>query len=102
MLTFAPGVRGGPAGALSRTAEAIASTSNDTAERTSNGIANGRRSHRSCAGAVTTALRREHQRDFLQERENCGARVACLTEKYDARIRDLNSTIAGIASRGPY
>ena len=42
------------------------------------------------------------QRDWLQERENCGDRVGCLTERYDARIRDLNSTIEGIASRGPY
>jgi len=42
------------------------------------------------------------QRDWLQERENCGDRVACLTERYDARIRDLNGTIEGIASRGPY
>jgi uncharacterized protein len=42
------------------------------------------------------------QRDWLQERENCGDRVACLTERYDARIRDLSSTIEGIASRGPY
>jgi uncharacterized protein len=42
------------------------------------------------------------QRDFLQERENCGTRVACLTEKYDARIRALNGVIDGIASRGPF
>ena len=42
------------------------------------------------------------QRDWLQERENCGDRVPCLTERYDARIRDLNGTIEGIASRGPY
>lgn len=42
------------------------------------------------------------QRDFLQERENCGGDVACLTQKYDARIGELNGTIAAIASRGPY
>jgi uncharacterized protein len=42
------------------------------------------------------------QRDFLQERENCGGNVACLTKKYDARIADLDATIAAIASRGPY
>ena len=42
------------------------------------------------------------QRDWLQERENCVDRVGCLTERYDARIRDLNSTIEGIASRGPF
>jgi len=42
------------------------------------------------------------QRDWLQERENCGDRVPCLTERYDARIRDLNGTIEGVASRGPY
>lgn len=44
----------------------------------------------------------EAQRDFLQERENCGADVGCLTQKYDARIADLDGTIAAIASRGPY
>lgn len=42
------------------------------------------------------------QRDFLQERENCGSDVACLTAKYDARIAELNGTIAAIAARGPY
>jgi uncharacterized protein len=42
------------------------------------------------------------QRDFLQERENCGADVNCLTRKYDARIAGLNGTIATIASRGPF
>jgi uncharacterized protein len=42
------------------------------------------------------------QRDFLQQRENCGANVGCLTHKYDARIADLNGAIAAIASRGPF
>ena len=42
------------------------------------------------------------QRDWLQERENCGGRIPCLTERYEARIRDLNGTIEGIAARGPY
>ncbi|MCZ7595517.1 MAG: hypothetical protein M5U16_11920 [Hyphomicrobium sp.] len=40
------------------------------------------------------------QRDFLQERENCGADVGCLTAKYDARIADLDGAIAAIAARG--
>ena len=42
------------------------------------------------------------QRDFLQERENCGANVSCIRQKYDARIADLQGTIDQIASRGPY
>jgi uncharacterized protein len=42
------------------------------------------------------------QRDFLQERENCGGNAACIRQKYDARIADLQGTIDQIASRGPY
>lgn len=42
------------------------------------------------------------QRDFLQERENCGADAPCIRQKYDARIADLLGTIDAIASRGPY
>ncbi len=42
------------------------------------------------------------QRDFLQERENCGADAACIRQKYDARIADLQGTIDAIASRGPF
>ena len=42
------------------------------------------------------------QRDFLQQRENCGSDVACLTQKYDARIADLDRTIAAIAAKGPF
>lgn len=41
------------------------------------------------------------QRDWLQTRENCGDRVACLTTAYAMRIKDLNATIAAIAARGP-
>ena len=42
------------------------------------------------------------QRDWLQTRENCGDRVGCLSTAYAMRIKDLNATIAAIASRGPY
>ena len=49
MLTFARSARGLPAGAVSRTAAAVERTSNDTAGSTSNGIANGKRSHDSYA-----------------------------------------------------
>ena len=42
------------------------------------------------------------QRDWLQTRENCGDRVACLTAAYAMRIKDLNATIAAIAARGPF
>jgi uncharacterized protein len=42
------------------------------------------------------------QRDWLQTRENCGDRVACLNAAYAMRIKDLNTTIAAIAARGPF
>ena len=42
------------------------------------------------------------QRDWLQTRENCGDHVGCLKSAYAMRIRDLNATIAAIASRGPF
>lgn len=42
------------------------------------------------------------QRDFLQARENCGADAACIRQKYDARIAELQGTIDAIAVRGPY
>ena len=42
------------------------------------------------------------QRDFLQERDNCGADAACIRKKYDARIADLQGTIDAIAARGPF
>jgi uncharacterized protein len=42
------------------------------------------------------------QRDFRQERENCGANVGCIRQKYDARIAALQGSIDTIASRGPY
>ena len=42
------------------------------------------------------------QRDWLQTRENCGDQVGCLKAAYAMRIKDLNATIAAIASRGPY
>jgi uncharacterized protein len=42
------------------------------------------------------------QRDWLQTRENCGDRVGCLNTAYAMRIKDLNATIAAIASRGPF
>ena len=44
MLTFALSPRGLPASTWSQAAEAVESTSHDTAESTSNGIANGKRS----------------------------------------------------------
>jgi uncharacterized protein len=45
---------------------------------------------------------KDEQREWLKKREACGARVACLTDIYDTRIRALNDVIEGIASRGPY
>ena len=44
MLVFAPIARGLPVGTWSQAAEAVESTSNDTPEGTTNGIANGKRS----------------------------------------------------------
>jgi uncharacterized protein len=45
---------------------------------------------------------KDAQRKWLQAREACGERIACLTESYAARIGALNEIIDGIASRGPY
>lgn len=45
---------------------------------------------------------KDAQRKWLQTREACGERIACLTESYNARIGALNEIIDGIASRGPY
>jgi uncharacterized protein len=42
------------------------------------------------------------QRAWLKKRDACGNDVTCLSKTYDARIRDLNGVIEGIASRGPY
>lgn len=44
----------------------------------------------------------DKQRVWLKKREECGRRVGCLNERYNARIRQLNSVIDSIASRGPY
>jgi len=49
-VTFALSGRGLPAGAQSKTAESVEGTSNDTVGSTSNGIANGMRSHSTYAG----------------------------------------------------
>ncbi len=45
---------------------------------------------------------RDTQREWLKTREACGARVACLTDTYETRIRALSGVIDGIASRGPF
>ena len=42
------------------------------------------------------------QRDWLAERERCGADASCLFDVYDRGIRRLNGVIDDIASRGPY
>ncbi|HUC49476.1 MAG TPA: lysozyme inhibitor LprI family protein [Xanthobacteraceae bacterium] len=42
------------------------------------------------------------QRQWLKTREACGRDVACLSKAYGDRIRQLNSVIGDIASRGPY
>lgn len=44
----------------------------------------------------------EDQRDWLEEREACGATTSCLNERYETRIKELNAIIDGIASRGPF
>ncbi len=44
----------------------------------------------------------DEQKAWLQARERCGARVACLTDSYGARIRALSGVIDGIAAHGPY
>jgi uncharacterized protein len=45
---------------------------------------------------------KDAQRKWLQTRDACGERVACLAESYDVRIGTLNGIIDDIASRGPY
>lgn len=42
------------------------------------------------------------QRAWLKKRDVCGNDVSCLKKAYDARIRDLNGVIEGIASHGPF
>jgi uncharacterized protein len=42
------------------------------------------------------------KRAWLKKRDACENDVSCLTKAYDARIRDLNGVIEGIASRGPF
>jgi uncharacterized protein len=60
--------------------------------------------------AVTTSLVamgqrgniQDAQRAWLQKRETCGDRVACLTKAYDQRIDELDGVFRTIASRGPF
>jgi uncharacterized protein len=42
------------------------------------------------------------QREWLRIRDMCGGDVACLSNAYARRIRELDAVIADIASRGPY
>jgi uncharacterized protein len=42
------------------------------------------------------------QRKWLQSRDACGKKVACLGKAYDARIRELDAVVAGVVSRGPF
>jgi uncharacterized protein len=42
------------------------------------------------------------QREWLETRKTCGKSIPCLSKVYDARIRELEDIITGIASRGPY
>jgi uncharacterized protein len=44
----------------------------------------------------------DDQRKWLQSRDACGKSIPCLTEAYERRIREFESVLAGIASRGPY
>jgi len=45
---------------------------------------------------------KDEQRAWLKEREACGARVGCLTRRYDARIKALGDVISGVAAHGPF
>ncbi len=44
----------------------------------------------------------DQQRAWLEGREACGDRIACLDAAYADRIRELNGVIAAVASRGPF
>lgn len=42
------------------------------------------------------------QRAFIKTREACGARIACISNAYDARIGQLEAVMKGVASKGPF
>lgn len=42
------------------------------------------------------------QRDFLKNRQRCGARVACLADLYRKRIAALKLDYARLKTRGPF
>lgn len=42
------------------------------------------------------------QTQWLKRRDSCGAKLACLTRAYQARIAQLNKIIDEIESGGPY
>jgi uncharacterized protein len=44
----------------------------------------------------------DDQAEWLKARGECGADVACLTERYDERIRALNAGLEEVYSRGPF
>jgi len=44
----------------------------------------------------------EEQRDWLEEREACGATESCLNERYETRINELNTVLDEIAKKGPF
>jgi uncharacterized protein len=42
------------------------------------------------------------QRDFIRERESCGADAACLRRVYDTRIAQLQTVMERVRERGPF
>lgn len=44
----------------------------------------------------------DEQTEWLASRGQCGADVACLTQRYDQRIAALNAGLEEVYSRGPF
>jgi uncharacterized protein len=42
------------------------------------------------------------QRDFLKQREACGADIACLRRLYEARIGQLQTVMERVRESGPF
>lgn len=42
------------------------------------------------------------QREFLKQRESCGADIACLRRTYETRIGQLQRVMEQVRARGPF
>ncbi|MBA4791959.1 MAG: DUF1311 domain-containing protein [Rhizobiales bacterium] len=44
----------------------------------------------------------DEQREFLKSRAACGAKAACLSAAYEARIKAITGVLQSIYARGPF